>query len=114
MMDSDEDDGAGELCGGRAVLLDTWMHAHLATLKTMPVCTKRFKCGDVDPALAGMGPACLVPLLIRWLQQLDRRLSALEEAGEARRRPIPGAPVLEGWYPACDRGHSGQDQSIGE
>ena len=83
----------------------------LARLKRLPPVGSHLElqCGDVDPKLVGLSPACLVPLVVRWLQQMERRLDALEESVPVTRRTaMPGATVLEGWYPLFQRGHSGQ------
>lgn len=53
----------------------------------------------VDPALTGSSAR-----LVRWLQQVERRVDRLEK--ERRCSSLPGTPVLEGWYPRWERGHS--------
>ena len=67
------------------VVVDGW--PALRKLKGLDVpqsCT--FDPGVIDTRFRGMAPGRLVPLLVVWLQELERRVAHLEEEGEMARR----------------------------
>ena len=69
---------------------------------------KRLRTVDVPPTLAidpgvidgrfrGMAPGRLVPLLVVWLQDLERRIAELE-AQRSSKRQAPPPPAPPSWY----------------
>ena len=85
-----------EQLGASYHVVDEW--PGLRNLKGLDVprtCT--FDPGLVDKRFSGMAPGRLVPLLIVWLQEMERRVSCLEEERASApsppkhsRRPPPG------------------------
>jgi len=55
--------------------------------------------GAIDARLEGMAPGRAVPLLIVWLQEMERRVAALEAAlAAASPQPPTGQVAQRSWY----------------
>lgn len=91
-------DQVGDALGASYHVVDEWPALRkLKDLEVPPSCT--FDPGAVDKRFRGMAPGRLVPLLIVWLQELQRRVAHLE--GQLSRHPTGEAqdpPPPPGWF----------------